>query len=112
MNLAAVTDPNPLHVDEHGVVRVGGSRVMLERVVHAFDDGASAEEIVERYPSLDLADVFATLAYVLRHRPEVDEYMRRSEAEAAETRRSIEERSPAEGLLETLKQRVGRQNEG
>lgn len=112
MNLAAVTDPSPLRVDEHGVVRVGGSRVMLERVVHAFDDGASAEEIVERYPSLDLADVFATLAYVLRHRPEIDEYMRRSEAEAAETLRLVEERSPAERLRETLKQRAGRQSEG
>jgi len=111
MNLAAVTDPNPLHVDEHGVVRVGGSRVMLERVVHAFDDGASAEEIVERYPSLQLADVFATLAYILRHRAEIDDYMRESEVEAAKTLRLIEERSPASGLRETLEQRAAEPRE-
>lgn len=111
MNLAAVTDPSPLRVDEHGVVRVGGSRVMLERVVHAFDDGASAEEIVERYSSLDLADVFATLAYILRHRSEIDEYMRQSEADAVETRRLIDERSPAEGLREKLERRAGGQSE-
>ena len=47
----------PLSVDAHGVVRVGGTRVTLDTVMEAFLEGASAEDIVSRYPSLDLADV-------------------------------------------------------
>jgi len=106
MPLAVKTDPTPLRTDEDGVVRVGDSRVMLERVVHAVDEGASAEEIVARYPSLDLADVHATLAYILRHRAEIDEYMKESQDQAEETRRLIERRSPKEGLREELERRL------
>jgi uncharacterized protein (DUF433 family) len=111
MPLVIKTDPPPLRVDEHGVVRLGDTRVMLELVVHAADEGASAEEIVERYPSLGLADVHATLAYILRHRSEIDAYMTESEAQAEETRRLIEERSPQEGLREELKRRLAEQVE-
>lgn len=32
---------------------------MLENIVHAFEVGASAEEIVATYPSLGLGDVYA-----------------------------------------------------
>ena len=106
MPLAVKTDPTPLRTDEDGVVRVGDSRVMLERVVCAVDEGASAEEIVARYPSLDLADVHATLAYILRHRAEIDEYMKESQDQAEETRRLIERRSPKEGLREELERRL------
>jgi uncharacterized protein (DUF433 family) len=106
MPLAVKTDPSPLQMDEHGIVRIGGSRVMLELVVHAFDEGASADEIAARYPSLDLADVHATLAYILRHRSEVDAYMADSEGAAAEMRRSIEQRSPRQGLREGLERRL------
>jgi uncharacterized protein (DUF433 family) len=106
MPLAVKTDPTPLRTDEDGVVRVGDTRVMLERIVHAVDAGASAEEILERYPSLDLADVHATLAYILRHRSEVDAYMNESRARTEEKRRRIEERSPQVGLRAELERRL------
>ena len=106
MPLAVKTDPTPLRIDETGVVRVGDTRVLLELVVNAADAGASAEEIVERYPSLDLADVHATLAYILRHRSEIDAYMTESEAQAEEMGRLIDERSPQEGLREKLERRL------
>lgn len=109
MPLALKTDPPLLRIDEHGVVRVGHTRVMLELVLNAADAGASAEEIVERYPTLDLADVHATLAYILRHRPDIDAYMVESEAQAEEMRRLIEERSPQQGLREELKRRLAEQ---
>jgi uncharacterized protein (DUF433 family) len=106
MPLAVKTDPTPLRTDEDGVVRVGETRVMLERIVHAVDEGASAEEILARYPSLDLADVHATLAYILRHRSEVDAYMNESKTRGEEMRRRIEQRSPQEGLREELERRL------
>ena len=46
--------PPPLHEDGDGVFRVAGTRVSLDSVVIAFDMGATAEEIVHKYPTLDL----------------------------------------------------------
>lgn len=102
MNLATEKEAPPLAMDEHGAVRVGGTRVLLDLIVHAFDDGASAEEIVESYPSLTLADVYATITYILRHRDRVDEYVAAREATAAELREKIEERYPSGDLRRRL----------
>ena len=40
----------PLTTDADGVLRVTGTRVTLGSVAIAFDRGATAEEIVHRYP--------------------------------------------------------------
>jgi len=52
--MAAVTEAIPMAKDPHGVYRVGGTRVTLDLVVHAFNRGATAEEIVQMFPSLEL----------------------------------------------------------
>jgi len=91
MSLAIAPERLPLAEDADGVMRVGGTRVTLDTVVGAFNDGASAEDIASMYPSLDLADVYAVIAYYLRRRAEVDAYLRRREEEGAG--RSSEERS-------------------
>lgn len=41
--------------DADGVVRVAGTRVTLDTVVAAFEEGATAEEIAQQYPSLAFA---------------------------------------------------------
>ena len=51
-----------------GGLRVGRSRVLLELVIRAFQDGATPEAIVQRYPTTTLADIYAVVAYYLRHR--------------------------------------------
>ena len=53
----------PLNVSPDGVIRVGQTRVTLDTVVEAFADGATAEEIVQQYPTLKLADVYLVLGY-------------------------------------------------
>ncbi len=63
MALLIETDPVPLATNTQGVVLVGGTRVTLDTVVLAFKDGATAEEIVQQYPSLRLADVYAVIGY-------------------------------------------------
>ena len=52
MTLAIATEPTPLELNEDGVVLVGNTRVTLDTLVAAFLEGATAEEIVEQYPSL------------------------------------------------------------
>ena len=37
----------PLFEDGQGGLRVTGTRVLLERIVHAFEDGATPEGIVQ-----------------------------------------------------------------
>jgi uncharacterized protein (DUF433 family) len=90
MSLILQADPLPLRQDEHGSIRVGNTRVLLELVIRAYQGGATAEEIARRFATLELADVHAVLAYYLRHRQEVDEYMARREAEAEELRKRIQ----------------------
>ena len=71
MPLAISSEPVPLATRPDGTVRVGGTRVTLDTVVAAFREGASAEAIARRYPTLGLADVYSVLGYYLRHREEV-----------------------------------------
>jgi len=61
MTLAVRTDPVPLRTDEHGVVRVGTSQVLLDVVIREFNNGADPESLVYGYSTLDLADVYAVL---------------------------------------------------
>jgi uncharacterized protein (DUF433 family) len=58
-------EPVPLAPDADGAVRVGGTRVTLDVVVRAFDEGASPEEVAQRHPSLVLADVYSVFTYFL-----------------------------------------------
>jgi uncharacterized protein (DUF433 family) len=69
--------PVPLQVDIDDVIRVGGTRVTLDTIVAAFREGATAEEIVYQYPSLDLADVYAVIGHYLQRRSDVDTYLHR-----------------------------------
>ena len=106
-------DPVPLRRDEAGALRVGSSRVPLDTVVQEFEDGADPEGIVRAYPTLQLADVYAVIAYYLRHRGELDEYLRRREEEAAALKREIEARQPNRaGLRERLLARKAQQEQG
>jgi uncharacterized protein (DUF433 family) len=92
MSFLIEAEPVPLKMDADGVVRVGGTRVTLDTIVAAFDEGATAEEIVQQYPSLHLADVYAVISYYLRRRPEVEAYLRQRQQQANEVRRQNESR--------------------
>ena len=63
--------------DAHGVMRIGETRVMLDSVVAAFDQGHSPETIAQQYPSVTLEEVYGTIAYYLAHKQEVDQYLHR-----------------------------------
>ena len=105
MSLATAVVPSPLRTDETGVIRIGSSRVPLEGIVHAFDAGASAEEMVASYPTLDLGDVYATIAYILKNRAEIDDYLVRSEAEAERVNTKWEAKYPTAELRQRIHQR-------
>ena len=56
-------------------IRVAGTRVGIETLLRDYQEGASPEELVLRYPSLSLEQVHATITYYLANREEVDRYL-------------------------------------
>jgi uncharacterized protein (DUF433 family) len=97
-----VTEPIPLKADVDGVVRVGGTRVTLDTVVAAFNEGATPEEIVHQYPSLHLADVYAVIGYYLRRREDVEAYLHQQQQKANEVRKQNESRFDPHGVRDRL----------
>jgi uncharacterized protein (DUF433 family) len=108
MNLILEAMPVPLHDDGHGGLRVGQSRVSLESVWHLHQQGASPAEIVRAFDALQPADVHAVLAWALRHREELDAYLKRRDEEAAEIRHQLEEAglTPSRQESARLKERL------
>jgi len=70
--LQLVAEEPPLAEDLGGVLRVGGTRVRLGTVISAFHNGCTPEEVLFKYPSLKLPDVYAVITYYLSHRGEVE----------------------------------------
>jgi len=102
MSLVIQAPPVPLRTDQDGVVRVGKTRVPLDTVVYAFNEGASAEEIVMSYPTLELADVYSVVNYYLHNQTEVDAYISERQTEAARIREENEQRFPQKGIRARL----------
>ncbi len=75
MSLSIEKESAPLVFDAQGVVRIGNTRVTLDTVVGTFETGASAEEIAQQYPTLDLVDIYSVIAFFLRHREAVTSYL-------------------------------------
>ncbi len=92
----------PLRTDANGVVRVGGTRVTLDTVIAAFKEGAAAEEIVYRYPTLLLADVYAVLSYYLRRTKEIEDYLNQGQHKANEVKRQYPSLFDHQGIRERL----------
>lgn len=69
------TERIPLAEDASGAIHVAGTRVTLDILAEAFNEGATAEEMAQQYPSLSLADVYSVLGYLLRHQEEVAGYL-------------------------------------
>jgi uncharacterized protein (DUF433 family) len=84
----------PLAMDEHGVIRIAGSRVTLDTVVASFERGATAEEIVQSFPTLGLGSVCAVLAFLMTRRADVDAYLERRRREESQLEKLVEQRSP------------------
>lgn len=105
MGLMIASEPMtsiPLTVSDDDVIYVGKTRVTLDTVVYAFQEGATPEEIVYQYPSLSLGDVYAVVGYFLHHRAEVQAYLEQREMQATQVRSESEARFASEGVRERL----------
>ena len=95
-------DLPPLRVDQGGAVRVGTSRISLDLVVEQYENGMTPEDMVRAYDTLELTDIYAVIAYYLRHRDEVRAYLKRRKDEAEGLRAKIEAERPRVSREELL----------
>ncbi|MBI3273009.1 MAG: DUF433 domain-containing protein [Planctomycetes bacterium] len=95
-------EPAPIRHDAEGVARVGGTRVRLESVITAFQNGCAAEEILLKYPSLHLTDIYGVIAYYLWRRDEIEAYLHERQSMEAQVREENEARFPPEGVRQRL----------
>jgi uncharacterized protein (DUF433 family) len=103
--MSQATTTVPLSQDQAGVLRVTGTRVSLDSVIFVFNEGATPEEIVQQYPTLDLKDVYAVISYYLQNLAEVESYLAQRQVERKEIKKEIESRFDPHGIRERLMSR-------
>ena len=91
---------------EDGTIRIANSRVSLDSIVYHFKLGASAEQIVQKFPSLDLADVYGAISYYLNNKPKVEEYLQKQEIEADLLQQEIESNPQYQANVAELRNRI------
>lgn len=101
----------PLTSDETGTIRIGGTRITLDVFAGIFRQGATPEQIADQFPSLNLPDVYAVVTWMLRHPDELNEYLSRRHAEAAEIRAKVEALCPPDGFRARLLARKSSQSD-
>src|SRR6266496_2790144 len=106
MSPATAPEPVPLTLDSDGVIRVGGTRVTFDTVVAAYRKGDTPEQIEQDYSFLQMADIYAVIAYYLRHQSEVAAYLDRREQQAEAVRSKFQTLFPSAGLRERLQSRL------
>lgn len=99
MTLIVEREAPPFREDETGAIRVGQSRVLLELVIRAFQDGASPESIVSSYSTLSLSDVYLTIGYYLRHKEAIEAYLERRDRLAESVRQKLAQLQPDISLI-------------
>jgi uncharacterized protein (DUF433 family) len=101
-----------VRTDEHGAMRIGQSRVLLESVIYAFQEGHSPETIRQQYPALSLEEIYGAIAFYLGNQESIHEYLQRQERLWEELRQKAEQNpSPVVDRLRSLRKASVREKE-
>jgi uncharacterized protein (DUF433 family) len=102
MTVLNTTQDIPLTEWDDGTIRIKGSRLKLEYILHQFKAGATAEQIQDSYPSATLRDVYGAIFYYLQNREAIDEYLRQREEADKEGIRFIDEHFDTKELRDRI----------
>ncbi|CAN2040307.1 DUF433 domain-containing protein [Candidatus Magnetomoraceae bacterium gMMP-15] len=108
MNFNILNEPIPLKTDKDGVVRVGKTRVTLDTIVTTFNDGATPEEIMYQFPTLNLADIYSVISYYLRQQKKIDAYLSHRKHLSKQIREQNQARFDMDGVRNRLMLRVNK----
>ena len=97
--------PDSPYLDRHAEndVRITGTRVGIEQILWAYNDGMTADELAFQYRTVTLEQVHGILAYYLANKAAVDKYLRTQERESQE-RRAEWERQPKSDVVLRLRE--------
>jgi len=96
-----VTAP-PFRWDEAGGIRIGSSRVTLDSILAAYQNGATPEEIAIQFSVLRLEDIYSAISYYLNHRQEIDNYLEQRKQQAQQLRQQLTQNHNLVGLRQRL----------
>jgi uncharacterized protein (DUF433 family) len=97
----------PIRMDEHGSVRVGGTRVLLDVLIACYQQGDTPERIHSGFPTVKLADIYAVIGYYLNNQEIIDNYLLQREKEAQALRQKMEAEHPEMFVLQNkLRERL------
>ena len=96
----------PFVVTEQGTIRIKGSRVSVDSIIHHFKLGATAEQIVQSFPSLTLGDVYSSIAYYLKHHHEMEEYLEEQTVAADNLQGELESNPVYQAEIAELRSRM------
>lgn len=91
--------------------QVIGSRVSKYSIIYAFNQGASAEEIALRFPTLDLKQIYSVINSYLQNSNEFDDYFAGQLKRQEEQKRQIENRFSPAGVRQILLERSRNKND-
>ncbi len=101
--------PDFLIQDAHGYIHLAGHRIGLQDVAYYYNEGCSAEELCEVFPTLPLAVVHKVVAFYLENAAAVDAYTAACETEM-ERQRAAAARGPS--LVEMRRRLAAKQAAG
>lgn len=90
-------------------IRLKGTRIGIETILRDYELGATPEEVVIRYPTLSLQQVYAAITYYLANREVVDAYLERVRRQQEEAW-GEQQRHPSE-FVRSLRERLERQRQ-
>ena len=105
MNMIALVQTPPLVEDQDGTLRLLGSRMPLDTIVYEFNQGATAEQMQDSFPSLSMRSIYGAMAFYLEHQDAVEAYLRQREQEAVALRSRLERRPEIAAWRERLRHR-------
>jgi uncharacterized protein (DUF433 family) len=90
-------------------IRLKGHRIGIESVLYEYIHNAQTpEEIVVRFPTLSLEQIYATILYYLHNKAQIDAYMTEW-IEHGERMRAEQERNPTPAMLRLRRLRAERE---
>ncbi len=93
----------PLEQNEQGVIRVSGTRVSLDSILHAYyNEGATAEEIVLQFPTCLIENIYTIISWALNNPEFVNEYLNTQRKRRNQLENEIKQTYPTNNLRSRL----------
>lgn len=96
----------PLTMLENGAIRITGTRVSLDSIIHHYKLGKTPEAIHESFPDVNLPNLHGVIHYYLTHQEVVEAYLRQQKADAETIQQRIETQPDYQEWRKDLREKI------